>query len=217
MGPILVTGVPRSGNTWLARLLARSPGTALAGREPMNPRGRQYALGKTLHGWTRLTEPTTRQRFLLRTRLPGLEPVRLQPVRDASVGRAAARDPPRGQGPLCPAVDAGRGRGDRSHAGGRLPPSRSRPRELPARGVDASARRGRRDRRLVPADEASLPDIPMSDDASPGSRSRDDWRASGPCTAPVLADAAASGAAWRRTPSGRPAATTPDGPWRRLG
>ena len=48
MGPILVTGVPRSGNTWLARLLATSPGTAMAGREPMNPRGRQYALGGTL-------------------------------------------------------------------------------------------------------------------------------------------------------------------------
>ena len=26
--PILVTGVPRSGTTWLARLLAGSPGTA---------------------------------------------------------------------------------------------------------------------------------------------------------------------------------------------
>ena len=43
--PILVTGVPRSGTTWLARLLAHAPHTALAGREPMNPRGHQFALG----------------------------------------------------------------------------------------------------------------------------------------------------------------------------
>ena len=72
--PILVTGVPRSGTTWLARLLAKSPGTALAGREPMNPRGRQYALGGTLDGWARLGEPTRRQRLLLRTAYRGLNP-----------------------------------------------------------------------------------------------------------------------------------------------
>ena len=35
--PILVTGVPRSGTTWLARWLARGGGMALTGREPMNP------------------------------------------------------------------------------------------------------------------------------------------------------------------------------------
>ena len=74
MGSILVTGVPRSGTTWLARLLAKSPGTALAGREPMNPRGRQYALGKTLKGWDRLTDLTPRQRFLLRTAYRGWNP-----------------------------------------------------------------------------------------------------------------------------------------------
>ena len=74
MGPILVTGVPRSGTTWLARLLAMSPGTALAGREPMNPRGRQYGLGGTLHGWTRLTDPTRRQRWLLRAAYGGWNP-----------------------------------------------------------------------------------------------------------------------------------------------
>ncbi len=74
MGPILVTGVPRSGNTWLARLLATSPGTAMAGREPMNPRGRQYALGGTLDGWARLTELTRRQRFLLRSAYRGWNP-----------------------------------------------------------------------------------------------------------------------------------------------
>jgi Sulfotransferase family len=74
MRPILVTGVPRSGNTWLARLLALSPGTALAGREPMNPRGRQYALGGTLDGWARLTDPTSYQRFLLRTAYQGWNP-----------------------------------------------------------------------------------------------------------------------------------------------
>ncbi len=74
MGPILVTGVPRSGTTWLARLLATSPGVALAGREPMNPRGRQYALGGTLDGWSRLTELTRRQRFLLRASYRGVNP-----------------------------------------------------------------------------------------------------------------------------------------------
>lgn len=63
--PILVTGVPRSGTTWLARWLAGGPGMALTGREPMNPRGRQYALGHTLEGWTRLTTPTARQRRAL--------------------------------------------------------------------------------------------------------------------------------------------------------
>lgn len=74
MGPILVTGVPRSGTTWLARLLATSPGAAMAGREPMNPRGRQYALGGTLDGWARLTEPTRRQQLLLRSAYRGLNP-----------------------------------------------------------------------------------------------------------------------------------------------
>lgn len=74
MGPILVTGMPRSGTTWLARLLATSPGVAMAGREPMNPRGRQYALGGTLDGWARLTELTRRQRFLLRSAYRGWNP-----------------------------------------------------------------------------------------------------------------------------------------------
>jgi hypothetical protein len=75
MGPILVTGVPRSGTTWLARLLAKAPGTALAGREPMNPRGRQYALGGTLQGWTRAGDFTQRQRFLLRSAYRGWNPM----------------------------------------------------------------------------------------------------------------------------------------------
>jgi hypothetical protein len=75
MEPILVTGVPRSGTTWLARLLALSPGTALAGREPMNPRGRQYALGKTLDGWVRLSHPSPHQRFVLRTAYRGWNPM----------------------------------------------------------------------------------------------------------------------------------------------
>lgn len=69
-----MTGVPRSGTTWLARLLALSRGAALAGREPMNPRGRQYALGGTLTGWTRLSEPTPRQRRLLRAAYRGRNP-----------------------------------------------------------------------------------------------------------------------------------------------
>lgn len=72
--PLLVTGVPRSGTTWLARLLASAPGTAMVGREPMNPRGRQYALGGTLSAWTRLELPTPRQRRALRTTYLGLNP-----------------------------------------------------------------------------------------------------------------------------------------------
>ena len=73
-GPILVTGVPRSGTTWLARLLAGAPGTALAGREPMNPRGRQYALGGSLPGWARLDELTAGQRRRLRLAYRGWNP-----------------------------------------------------------------------------------------------------------------------------------------------
>lgn len=73
--PILVTGVPRSGTTWLARWLAYAPGTALAGREPMNPRGRQYALAGTVDGWARITEPTPRQRRALKLAYRGLNPL----------------------------------------------------------------------------------------------------------------------------------------------
>ncbi len=72
--PILVTGVPRSGTTWLARLLAKAPGTALAGREPMNPRGRQYKLAGTLDGWAKLEELTPKQARALRTAYRGLNP-----------------------------------------------------------------------------------------------------------------------------------------------
>ena len=72
--PILVTGVPRSGTTWLARLLTSSPGTALAGREPMNPRGRQYGLGGSLPGWTRLVHPDTAQLRRLRSAYAGVNP-----------------------------------------------------------------------------------------------------------------------------------------------
>lgn len=73
--PILVTGVPRSGTTWLARQLALAPGTALAGREPMNPRGSQYGLGGTVHGWTQLTDPSRHQRALIRAAYLGLNPL----------------------------------------------------------------------------------------------------------------------------------------------
>jgi Sulfotransferase family len=66
--PILVTGVPRSGTTWLARLLTDSPGTALAGREPMNPRGRQYGLGGSL------LHPDVSQRRRLRSAYAGVNP-----------------------------------------------------------------------------------------------------------------------------------------------
>jgi Sulfotransferase family len=74
-GSILVTGMPRSGTTWLARLLATADGVALTGREPMNPRGRQYALAGTLPGWTRLRTPTDAQRRALRRSHRGLTPL----------------------------------------------------------------------------------------------------------------------------------------------
>ncbi|MCX6467511.1 MAG: sulfotransferase [Pseudonocardiales bacterium] len=70
-----MTGVPRSGTTWMARLLASADGTALAGREPMNPRGRQYALAGTLDGWTRLLDPSPRQRRALGTAYRGVNPM----------------------------------------------------------------------------------------------------------------------------------------------
>ncbi|MDQ6686100.1 MAG: sulfotransferase [Actinomycetota bacterium] len=71
---ILVSGMPRSGTTWLARLLASAPGTALAGREPMNPRGRQWGLAHTLTGWTEMVEVTTTQRLALLAAYHGLSP-----------------------------------------------------------------------------------------------------------------------------------------------
>ncbi len=72
--PVLVTGVPRSGTTWLARQLAASPAAALPGREPMNPRPGQFGLGGTLTGWVRLEDPTPRQVRLLRRCYAGREP-----------------------------------------------------------------------------------------------------------------------------------------------
>lgn len=72
--PILVTGVPRSGTTWLARWLASGDGMALTGREPMNPREGQYALGGSLDGWVRLTTPSSRQRRALRLAYRGWDP-----------------------------------------------------------------------------------------------------------------------------------------------
>lgn len=74
LGPVLVTGLPRSGTTWLARLLATAAHAALCGREPMNPRDGQYALGGTLQGWARLQDPTPRQRRLLRLTYSGWNP-----------------------------------------------------------------------------------------------------------------------------------------------
>ncbi len=71
---VLVTGVPRSGTTWLARLLALAPGTAMPGREPMNPHAGQYRLAGTLDAWSRLDEPTARQRRALWRAYRGLEP-----------------------------------------------------------------------------------------------------------------------------------------------
>ncbi len=72
--PILVTGVPRSGTTWLARLLASAPGTALSGREPMNPRGRQYGLAHTLSTWAQLGSVSHRQRWALTAAYRGVNP-----------------------------------------------------------------------------------------------------------------------------------------------
>lgn len=59
--PVLVTGVPRSGTTWLARELAAARLAALPGREPMNPRRGQFGLGGTLTSWTELSDPSQRQ------------------------------------------------------------------------------------------------------------------------------------------------------------
>lgn len=73
--PVLVTGMPRSGNTWLARLLATGARTALPGREPMNPRGRQYALAHTLTGWASLDTLTPRQSRALRSCYQGVNPM----------------------------------------------------------------------------------------------------------------------------------------------
>lgn len=73
--PLLVTGVPRSGTTWLARALAGAPGTALAGREPMNPRGSQYGLGGTLQAWARVEKFDPHQARLLRSAYQGLNPL----------------------------------------------------------------------------------------------------------------------------------------------
>lgn len=72
--PILVTGVPRSGTTWLARALANAAGTSLTGREPMNPRSGQYGLGGTLTTWARVTAFTPRQSRALSTSYRGLNP-----------------------------------------------------------------------------------------------------------------------------------------------
>lgn len=72
--PILVTGMPRSGTTWLARLLSTAERYALPGREPMNPRGRQYGLSGSLPGWVRLTNPSRQQRRVLRLAYTGTNP-----------------------------------------------------------------------------------------------------------------------------------------------
>jgi sulfotransferase family protein len=63
--PILVTGVPRSGTTWLARQLAGARLTALPGREPMNPRSGQFALAGTVSSWVELRQPSPEQKRVL--------------------------------------------------------------------------------------------------------------------------------------------------------
>jgi hypothetical protein len=71
---ILVTGLPRSGTTWVARLLAQSRGAAMLGREPMNPRKGQFALGGRLDAWTKLENPDAGSVRTLRRVYAGLEP-----------------------------------------------------------------------------------------------------------------------------------------------
>jgi hypothetical protein len=70
--PLLVTGMPRSGTTWLARLLATAPRTAMPGRELMTPEG--YALHHTIDGWVALDGLTPKQRRLVRLSYLGLNP-----------------------------------------------------------------------------------------------------------------------------------------------
>ena len=71
---VLVTGLPRSGTTWVARLLAESRGTAMLGREPMNPRHGQFALGGRLAGWALLDNPDPGIARVLRRVYAGREP-----------------------------------------------------------------------------------------------------------------------------------------------
>ncbi len=71
---MLVTGVPRSGTTWLARSLAAAPHTSMPGREPMNPRGRQFALGNRLNGWVRREAFKADEAAVLRRCYAGREP-----------------------------------------------------------------------------------------------------------------------------------------------
>jgi Sulfotransferase family len=70
--PLLVTGMPRSGTTWLARLCATAPGTAMPGRELMTPEG--YALHHTIDGWVALGRLTPTQRRLVKLSYAGLNP-----------------------------------------------------------------------------------------------------------------------------------------------
>lgn len=72
--PLLVTGVPRSGTTWLARQLAGAPGCAMTGREPMNPKAGQYQLAGTVSTWTSIQTASPRQRSALRRAYSGLVP-----------------------------------------------------------------------------------------------------------------------------------------------
>jgi hypothetical protein len=71
---VLVTGVPRSGTTWLARELAGARLAAMPGREPMNPRSGQFALGGTVDSWVELREPTAKQKRILTRCYRGQEP-----------------------------------------------------------------------------------------------------------------------------------------------
>ncbi|MFD1717374.1 sulfotransferase [Georgenia deserti] len=51
---IVVSGLPRSGTTWVASLLGHGHGTSLIAREPMNPRPGGFNLNGLLTHWTSL-------------------------------------------------------------------------------------------------------------------------------------------------------------------
>lgn len=72
--PMLVTGMPRPGTTWLARELASAPRAALTGWEPMNARNRKYAFGRIINGWERLRSLPPREARIFKSVYLGLNP-----------------------------------------------------------------------------------------------------------------------------------------------
>ena len=148
MGPILVTGVPRSGNTWLARLLAKSarhgsrrPGADEPSRSPIRPGQDPGRLGPAHR-----PQPATSASCSARPTGAG--------TRSSTAGSARVSGPDRLRSTRVVvkdpyamlsmrAVVAGR----RGEPGAGLPPRRSGPGQLSPGRVAAPARRGRSDRR----------------------------------------------------------------------